>query len=80
MPTPAARRERWAQVLLKGYKSVFSPVFHAASVTQCRYLPSCSEYAFVAVVKYGWLRGGWMAVKRLARCHPFGPGGLDPVP
>jgi len=39
-----------------------------------------SEYAYVAVVRHGWLRGGWLALRRLARCHPFSKGGLDPVP
>jgi len=53
---------------------------HSISFTQCKYLPTCSEYAYVAVVRYGWLRGGWMGVRRLARCHPFAKGGLDPVP
>lgn len=46
----------------------------------CRFYPSCSEYGYQAVLKYGLLRGGWLAVKRVARCHPFNPGGYDPVP
>jgi uncharacterized protein len=46
----------------------------------CRFQPSCSEYAHQAVVRYGVARGGWMAVRRLGRCHPFHPGGFDPVP
>ena len=62
------------------YKRVLSPVLHAVSVSQCKYLPTCSEYAYVAVVRHGWLRGGWLALRRLARCHPFSKGGLDPVP
>jgi uncharacterized protein len=45
----------------------------------CRYLPSCSEYARDAVVAYGAFRGGWMGLKRVLRCHPFGGSGLDPV-
>lgn len=45
----------------------------------CRFMPSCSEYAYQAIERYGLMRGGWRAVKRLARCHPFSPGGYDPV-
>ena len=45
----------------------------------CRFYPSCSHYAYEAVSRYGVRRGGWMAAKRLARCHPFNPGGYDPV-
>lgn len=74
------RRERAARLLLDVYKRVLSPLLHAASVSQCKYLPTCSEYAYVAVVRHGWLRGGWLALRRLARCHPFSKGGLDPVP
>ena len=76
----SSRRERFAGVLLRVYKGFVSPVFHSFGVTQCKYLPTCSEYGYVAVVRYGWVRGGWMAVRRLARCHPFGKGGFDPVP
>ena len=76
----AARRERTAGVLLGAYKRVLSPVLHVFSVSQCKYLPTCSEYAYVAIVHHGWLRGGWLALRRLARCHPFSKGGLDPVP
>lgn len=46
----------------------------------CRFEPSCSAYAIQAVERYGAARGGWLAVKRLARCHPFGGRGYDPVP
>ncbi len=46
----------------------------------CRYTPSCSAYAIVAIRRYGALAGGWMAVKRLCRCHPWGGFGHDPVP
>lgn len=46
----------------------------------CRFYPSCSQYGYEAVSKYGVLEGSWLAVRRLARCHPFNPGGYDPVP
>jgi putative membrane protein insertion efficiency factor len=62
--------------LLRGYKLLISPYFAGS----CRFLPSCSEYARDAVLRYGALRGGWLAMKRLARCHPLGSNGFDPVP
>jgi len=46
----------------------------------CRFEPSCSEYAYQALGKYGFWRGSWLAIKRISRCHPFNPGGYDPVP
>ena len=76
----AARRERAAAMLLGTYKRVLSPVLHAVSVSQCKFLPTCSEYAYVAIVRHGWLRGGWLALKRIGRCHPWGGQGPDPVP
>lgn len=62
------------------YKSVVSPVLHAFSPGDCVYVPSCSEYAYVALVRFGVVKGSWLALRRLARCHPFAKGGLDPVP
>jgi uncharacterized protein len=62
------------------YKSVVSPILHAFSPTQCLYLPTCSEYAYVALVRFGAIKGSWLAVRRFARCHPFAKGGVDPVP
>ena len=61
--------------ILRLYKLALSPLLPSA----CRYYPSCSEYMRQAVEKYGPVRGLWMGVKRVARCHPFHQGGLDPV-
>lgn len=60
---------------LRAYKWAISPMFPPS----CRYVPTCSEYADEAVERYGALRGGWMALVRLLRCHPFVKGGYDPV-
>lgn len=73
-------RERVAAACFAMYKRGVSPLLHGIGISQCKYLPTCSEYAFAAVVKYGWMRGGWMAARRVARCRPFAKGGLDPVP
>ncbi|MGH3487024.1 MAG: membrane protein insertion efficiency factor YidD [Actinopolymorphaceae bacterium] len=63
-------------VLLKGYRLVVSPLYGQV----CRFHPSCSAYALEAVEAHGALRGSWLAARRLARCHPWTPGGYDPVP
>lgn len=63
-------------VLIRGYQVLLSPLLPSS----CRYVPSCSAYGLEAVQKHGAWRGGWLAVKRIARCHPFRPGGYDPVP
>ena len=69
-------RARLAVGALEIYQHVVSPLLPAA----CRFAPSCSEYARLAVVEHGVLRGLWLAVGRLLRCHPFHPGGWDPPP
>ena len=62
--------------VIRAYQLGISPLLGA----RCRYYPSCSQYALEAVDVHGSLRGSWLAIRRLARCHPFHPGGLDPVP
>lgn len=62
-------------ILLRGYKRFLSPLLPSA----CRFTPTCSEYMFEAVKKYGAARGVWLGTKRLFRCHPFHEGGFDPV-
>jgi putative membrane protein insertion efficiency factor len=66
----------WLQRLILGYRRLVSP----ALGRHCRYLPSCSEYAFEAVDTHGAFKGTWLAVRRVGRCHPFREGGYDPVP
>ncbi len=61
---------------IRGYQLVISSVTPAS----CRYFPTCSQYACEAVARYGALRGGWLALRRIARCHPWGGWGYDPVP
>ena len=62
--------------LIRLYQATFSKMLPPS----CRFTPSCSHYGYEAIRKYGALKGGWMAVKRVSRCHPFNPGGYDPVP
>jgi uncharacterized protein len=62
--------------LLKGYKILISPLFTGS----CRFQPSCADYMAGAVRQHGAIRGTWLGLRRLARCHPFGGFGLDPVP
>lgn len=62
--------------LLNAYKRVISPLLPP----MCRFEPTCSMYMAEAVRKYGAIRGVWMGLRRLGRCHPFNPGGWDPVP
>jgi len=62
--------------LIRAYQYVLRPLVPPA----CRFVPSCSEYARMAVLSHGVVRGGWMTIRRLGRCHAWHPGGYDPVP
>ncbi len=68
--------KRFLLALLRFYKREISPYLPPS----CRFVPTCSEYAMQAVQKYGALKGGYLAIRRILRCHPFHPGGYDPVP
>lgn len=61
---------------IKFYRQAISPLFPPC----CRYTPTCSEYAYTAIQRYGFLKGSWMSMKRILRCHPWHKGGYDPVP
>ncbi|HSG82091.1 MAG TPA: membrane protein insertion efficiency factor YidD [Gemmatimonadota bacterium] len=62
--------------LVRGYQIAISPLLPPA----CRYTPSCSQYAVEALRRHGALKGSWLALRRIGRCHPFRAGGYDPVP
>jgi len=63
-------------LLVRAYRLAISPLFPP----RCRFLPSCSDYAMQALERHGALAGGWLALRRFVRCHPFNPGGIDEVP
>jgi putative membrane protein insertion efficiency factor len=68
---------KWLLIgLIKVYQYAISPFLGRS----CRYHPTCSAYAVEAVEKHGAIKGGWLSVKRIGRCHPWHPGGYDPVP
>jgi uncharacterized protein len=71
---------RFLLALIAFYRRWISPALHAVSTSRCKFIPTCSEYAAIAIATHGPLRGSKLAVWRLVRCHPFTPGGLDPVP
>ena len=63
-------------LLIKLYQLLVSPLFPSS----CRYTPTCSHYTLEALKKYGLFKGGWLSIKRISRCHPWGGSGYDPVP
>ncbi len=65
-----------ALALIRFYKRFISPMLPPS----CIYEPTCSVYTYQAIEKYGVFKGGWLGIKRISRCHPFHPGGYDPVP
>jgi hypothetical protein len=65
-----------ALFLIRLYQTLISPMLPAS----CRFIPSCSEYTYQAIERYGIVRGGWLGLRRISRCHPWNPGGFDPVP
>ena len=77
IPGRIIRLPRWFGLcLIKFYQCCISPRFPAC----CRYVPTCSQYALIAVERFGLFKGSWLALKRIMRCHPFHEGGYDPVP
>ena len=68
--------ERGVRLAHRGYKVTLSPLIGQ----QCRFLPTCSDYGRDALIQHGPVRGGWLTVRRLCKCHPFGGSGYDPVP
>ncbi|MFU8849066.1 MAG: membrane protein insertion efficiency factor YidD [Opitutales bacterium] len=73
---------RLARLLLRMYQLTFSPVMHAlfGPGCGCRFEPTCSCYGREALLKHGFFAGGWLTLRRILRCHPWHPGGYDPVP
>lgn len=76
----AVSARRGAILLIRGYQIAISPLIASTAGPSCRFEPSCSAYARDAIETYGLMRGGWLAIRRLARCRPAGGWGYDPVP
>lgn len=68
------------KALLLGLIAVYRYAISPLLGRNCRFMPSCSEYASEAIHRHGSVRGGWLALRRVLRCHPWNPGGYDPVP
>lgn len=71
---------RVSRLVFSGYRRIISPLLHSTGLGGCKFQPTCSEYAEVAILRHGALRGGAMAAWRLLRCGPWSKGGFDPVP
>ena len=69
---------RASLLLIRVYRVTLGPFF--GMMSSCRYDPTCSAYGYAAIQRFGWRRGWWLALRRIARCHPFHAGGVDPVP
>ena len=76
MPALSLWPRRSAALLIRGYQVTISRALPPA----CRFTPSCSQYTLEAIGKYGLIRGSWLGGKRILGCHPWHPGGVDPVP
>lgn len=76
----SAAPSRWARFVVTAPIRLYRVALSPWLPPRCRYWPSCSAYAVEAIERHGVGRGGWLAVKRLASCHPWRPGGFDPVP
>ena len=73
---PGTLYERGVRAAHRGYKVTLSPFFGQS----CRFLPTCSDYGRDALIRHGLRKGGWLTLRRLCKCHPFGGSGYDPVP
>jgi uncharacterized protein len=69
---------RISLLVIRVYRVTIGPLF--ALMSSCRYQPTCSQYGYDAIARFGWRRGWWLALRRVGRCHPFHEGGHDPVP